>query len=170
MATDPTTRAVMLRWDKFNKNLNKKSLEDYFGLVQTDKAHIGYKVIKRKNNLFLTMKYKRLLDDLTMLQQLGLPDEILNIILEYSQESIRFKVRIEHPVGYPFTQPIWLLQEVKYNMATNMNLRLTDYYAYLVDTHNSQNGHSWSPSICIEKDVLDFIRKTLYFDHLLTIH
>lgn len=166
-SSEPTTRAVLLRWTKFNTNLNKRSLEDYYGVVQPDKAHIGYKVIKRKNNLLLTMEYKHLLDDLTMLHQLGLPDEILNIILEFSQESIHLKVRIEHPDGYPFTQPNWIITEVKHNMATCTGVPLSDYYAYLVDTHNIQNGHSWSPSICIEKDVLDFIRKTLYFEYIL---
>jgi hypothetical protein len=44
---------------------------------------------------------------------------------------------------------------------------LTEYYKEIIQKHNEQYQHYWSPATDIEQDILDFLRKINHFDVLL---
>jgi hypothetical protein len=93
-----------------------------------------------------------------------LPDEINNIINLYLDEFIDIQTQILFTSDYPFYQPIWSLSKLSFNFKTN--LLLNDIYKYIIDCHNSQYNHDWSPATDIEKDILDFIRKINIFEYI----
>jgi hypothetical protein len=94
-----------------------------------------------------------------------IPNEINEIIASYYNiDIIYLQIKIVLTPMYPFHPPEWLLLAVKNNFHHSMNLH--EYYQYIVDNHNQQYTHYWSPASDIEKDVVDFIRKINHFDLL----
>jgi len=95
----------------------------------------------------------------------SLPMDIICNISSYLNCYLTIKTKIVYPPDYPFVAPQWSLVCVQHNMVSRLNLK--EYYEYLVETHNNQYQVDWSPSIHVDKDILDFIRRINHFDYLI---
>jgi hypothetical protein len=96
---------------------------------------------------------------------MNLPKELSRIISEYLPTKITICIEILFPNNYPFIQPTYSLMNVEHNVP-NLPINLKDYCEYIVDNHNAQYKHYWSPAIEIDKDILDFVRKINHFEYL----
>jgi hypothetical protein len=94
-----------------------------------------------------------------------LPLVLNHIIASYNYDKIEINLRILFPLKYPFTYPIWELINIKSNINPDI-INISEYYKYIVDSHNKDYQKNWSPAICIEKDLIYFISKVNYFEYI----
>ena len=88
-----------------------------------------------------------------------------NIIIQYG-DILKIKIDIDYPNDYPFTPPKWVL---KYSIFKEEfhSFYLSDYYQYIINTHNNQYDLYWSPVIMLEKDILIFVTRINHFEYIL---
>ena len=72
---------------------------------------------------------------------------------------------IYYPHSYPFTRPIWTIEEciVKENF---QSIYLEDYYTSLVKIHNEMYEKNWNMCTMLEKDILVFLTRINHFEYI----
>lgn len=148
----------------FIKNLQKNSIENYFGIKPHDNSKINITISNIvDNNMVLNIRFiKR--EDFYNLN--NLPMEIIKIIHSYGNYYIDITLNILFPEQYPFDRPIWSLSKISHNIELQQPLEIEDYYKYLIQNHNNPPERYWSHT-SIEKDILEFIQKINHFEFLL---
>jgi len=150
------------RFDRFIKALENSSIEKYFGITTKPNTSLKFTIEKKEDDqVTLEIKFKK--KYVFEFQQL--PKEINDIIRSYAIETIVIHTNIFYGIGYPFSRPVWSLINVLENI--NISIDVKEYYKYIVEKHNNQYKHYWSPAMDIEKDILEFIQKINHFDYLL---
>jgi len=151
-----------IRTTRFEQICHTKMLEDYYGIqnTATRKLKINH-VLTQPNKIILNICF----ENARYYDFINLPQEISRIISEYVPTVIKIRVEIAFPNNYPFKQSIYSFMNVEHNLS-NSPVNLEEYYKYVVDNHNAQYRHYWSPAIEIDKDILDFVRKINHFDYL----
>jgi hypothetical protein len=150
------------RFKRFEHAYQTQSLDKYFGLkhnydvltivpkkIDVNKLALYIKVVK---NYYYDFK--------------DLPSDISNLISDYLPEYLYICVEITYPSDYPFKPPIYTLLSTKYNLV-HLPISIHSYYDTIVNNHNLQYNHEWSPAIDIEKDILYFICRINHFEYLL---
>ena len=150
------------RVKRFEEICHTKLLEDYYGIKNTDTRKLKIKHLRtRPNKIYLDICF----ENARYYDFINLPQELSRIISEYVPTVINIRIEIAFPNDYPFRRPIYSLMNVEHNVS-NSPVILEEYYKYIVDNHNAQYKHYWSPVIEIQKDILDFIRKINHFEYL----
>lgn len=142
---------------------NNHSLENYYDIKNTHNhklkiTHIRSEINKLELHIYFE-NYRRY-------DFANLPEELSLIICEYIPTVIFIRVEICFPNDYPYKPPIYSMINIDHNVS-NPPINLEDYYKYIIDNHNEQYKHYWTPVLLIEKDILDFIRKVNHFEYLL---
>lgn len=163
---------MLRRVNKFYNQFHNNSIEEYFGIPNNDQSHITCRFTINEENeddlepptITITICFQKKNNKIYDFKKL--PKEMNQLIASYYEfDTIHIETIISFPFLYPFHPPVWNLFLVKHNINHPMNL--TEYYQEIVDNHNHQYEHYWSPATNIEQDILDFIRKINHFDVLL---
>lgn len=125
----------------FTENLNGLSIAEYFQIP-------NIKIILTDNDEIYTCKFHY---EKTNFTCLNLPFEINCIVLSYLYEHYLVNFSITIPPDYPFKHPTW-------NIESGINIPIN--YKHAVIFQNSRYKYSWSPSITLEKDILNMIEAT----------
>ena len=154
------------RFEKLSKECDTSKMHMYFGIknqkisienfeeeYDIDQGYCILSVLYERNRVFLDKDFFY-----------NLPIEINKEIMSYLPEYIDLKFRIEFKMGYPFQEPKWILQSIKHNMSSLMNLE--HYYKYLVKKHNRMNYNNWIPGIFIDGDLIEFLRLINHFEYI----
>ena len=159
------------RLPRFEKEFGTVDLSDFYQLNKAfEKINIEKSV--HSDSILLNIHYLKKAPFI----HFTLPPELNRLIQEYLIYEIEIKIKIKYSQSYPFSPPIWFLQGVKHNLATEACL--LDYYSYKVNQHNHSYSaylinlgtHSvdgWTPAITVEKDILSFVQKINHFDEVL---
>jgi len=150
------------RFQRLEHYVNNTNLKDYYGIVDTPKRSLSVDAVQENSETVFTVCFK---ENNPMINIRCLPMDIICKISSYLNCSLTIKTKIVYPHDYPFAPPQWSLVCVQHNIVSRLNLK--EYYEYLVETHNNQYQVDWSPSIHVDKDILDFIRKINHFDYLI---
>jgi hypothetical protein len=150
------------RFQRLEQYVNDTNLKDYYGIIDTPERSINVDAVQKNAETIFTVCFK---ENNSMINIERLPMDIICKISSYINCSLTIKTKIVYPQDYPFAPPQWSLVCVRHNMVSRLNLK--EYYEYLVETHNNQYQVDWSPSIHIDKDILDFIRRINNFDYLI---
>lgn len=134
-------RRMKLMMEQFKTNLNEMSIEQYFQIANTQ---IILKQIQF-NELILNYKYKIF----QLVNINNLPIELNMNILSYVHEYSFATYKVKIPEDYPFKPPFWSLENVKTNINWN--------HLFAAHFQNHRYMMSWSPSLSLEKDVLNMI-------------
>ena len=158
------------RLPRFEKDFGEVDLAEFYQLNK------GCEIINidksvQPDSILLTITFKKT----GPYTKFDLPVELNQLIREYLIYIIKIQIKIKYSPSYPFSPPIWFLQEVRHNLVTEVCL--LDYYSYKVNQHNQSYtsyisvGHhietAWSPAITVEKDILSFVQKINHFDEVL---
>jgi hypothetical protein len=134
-------RRMKLMMEQFKTNLNEMSIDQYFQIADT-------KIILKQiqfNELILNYKYKIF----QLVNINNLPIELNMNILSYVHEYSFAIYKVKIPEDYPFKPPVWSLENVKTNINWN--------HLFAAHFQNHRYMMSWSPSLSLEKDVLNMI-------------
>ena len=153
--------STQTRYNTFLSHLNNSSIENYFGIINQPNKTLNFTIKREENEVYFTISFVKYYN----IDIKRLPKEINDIISTYASDSINIKLKILHYDDYPFKHPVWSLLDVFYNI--NLPINLIEYYNYIVKNHNDRYNMDWSPAICIEKDILEFIQKINHFDALI---
>ena len=134
-------RRMKLMMEQFKTNLNEMSIDQYFQIANTQ---IILKQIQF-NELILNYKYKIF----QLVNINNLPIELNMNILSYVHEYSFATYKVKIPEDYPFKPPFWSLENVKTNINWN--------HLFAAHFQNHRYMMSWSPSLSLEKDVLNMI-------------
>ena len=143
----------------FYNLLNDSSLEDYYGIPKTIRLHTTPDIEQQK--LTLSIIYNS--NHFYKIKEL--PFDINKMIHSYLHNKLEINIQISFPSLYPFRAPTWSLIRTRHNFLTSLSI--PDYYKYLINSHNNQYVGNWSPTITMEKDILEFIQKINHFEYLL---
>jgi hypothetical protein len=157
---DPITCPLFLHARKFAqrgyntliKNLNNKSINSYFNIDCLDITLIQSDILNYK----LTIEYKDTYPDLI---KLNIPHDTIKHIQSYIEKRIKFTVNIFYRRDTPFKAPLWTLTNI-YTVNFNRN-----GINKIIQRHNNEYTHDWSPSIILEKDILYFTERLLWTLH-----
>jgi restriction endonuclease S subunit len=95
-----------------------------------------------------------------------LPPEINGLVSEYLPSYITLELRIDYTSAYPFDIPKWSIVSCNDRLASSLK-NAEEYYKYIIYTHNSiYQQHNWTPTIDIDKDILQFMIRINHFDSL----
>lgn len=159
-----------VRLPRFERDFGPLDLADFY---QLNKAHEKINIEKtiHSDTILLTITFTKK----SPYTKFDLPTELNQMINEYLIYIIQIQIKIKYSPSYPFSPPIWFLQGVKHNLATEVCL--LDYYSYKVNQHNQSytayirlSNHTetaWSPAVTVEKDILSFVQKINHFDEVL---
>jgi hypothetical protein len=161
-----------VRLARFEKEFKDINLSHYYQLKHGPDEGVEIEKDVKEGSVLLTIRYKKK----SSCPQLDLPSEILSYINEYLNYYIEIKTKITYSPNYPFSPPVWFIQEVNHNIPGQYYMM--DYYIYRVSQHNkSYNRYvlkmeqpfyeGWTPAISIDKDILSFIQKVNHFDEML---
>ena len=134
-------RRMRILLEQFKTNLNEMSIDQYFQISNT-------KIILKQiqfNELILNYKYKIF----QLVNINNLPIELNMNILSYVHEYSFATYKVKIPDDYPFKPPVWSLENVKTNIIWN--------HLFAAHFQNHRYMMSWSPSLSLEKDVLNMI-------------
>jgi hypothetical protein len=125
----------------FMFNLGDMSISEYFQIL-----HYTFTLVKKSDVEFIFNIYREKMRNYSFPQ---LPFELSAYISNYLYERIDITYLLVYPPTFPFRPPIWSLLHDKSNNMHN--------YAYVSHFINKQYEMDWSPSITIEKTVLNLI-------------
>lgn len=149
------------RFTRFLNDMKHLTIEEYFGIVNNNShTKLKFNIKKEENNIILNTNFIRSYN----VDIIELPKEINDLISSYASEYVNINFNISHDTYYPFHSPVWSLLNISYNIKPLLNVK--SYYEYIIKTHNDRYEKDWSPAICMEKDILEFIQKINYFDYL----
>ena len=157
------------RFTRFIERFKDTNIEDYFEILKQNnkeniKCQIKTELIENQNIICFEIHFFK--DSDYFYNFFKLPDEINNEIYKfYNKEFINIKMSIHYGNNYPFHPPIWKLLDVKNNI--NIHINIFDYYAEIINNHNSAYKKDWSPAIDIHHDILDIIQKINHFEYML---
>uniref|UniRef100_A0A6C0EYZ5 UBC core domain-containing protein n=1 Tax=viral metagenome TaxID=1070528 RepID=A0A6C0EYZ5_9ZZZZ len=134
-------RRMRIMIEQFKTNLNEMSIEQYFQIADTK---ITLKQIQF-NELIFNYKYKIF----QLVNINNLPIEMNMKVLSYLHEYSFATYKVKIPEDYPFKPPVWSLENVKTNINWN--------HLFAAHFQNHRYMMSWSPSLSLEKDVLNMI-------------
>ena len=80
-------------------------------------------------------------------------------------DVLKLDCTITYQETYPFSPPVWTLVNIVIKEDIQ-SIDLKEYYENIVSNHNLQYTVNWTPSIRLEKDVLDFIQKINHFEYI----
>lgn len=161
------------RLPRFEKDFGPVDLADFY---QLNKAYEKINIEKsvQSDSILLTVTFTKTCP----YAKFDLPIELNQLIREYLIYIIKIQIKIKYSPSYPFSPPIWFLQGVRHNLATDVCL--LDYYSYKVNQHNQTyttyitlgnhlnfTENAWTPAITVEKDILSFVQKINHFDEVL---
>ena len=150
-------RNTLIRYNSFIKNLNGKSINEYFNV---ELPIITYEQIT-PINYKLTCKHTRVYPTIN---QLNLPYDLIKHIKSYIEVGFISSFHIEYTKDTPFRAPLWSI--IRNN---SLNLKKNTFWEEIVNMHNIQYKYDWTPSIYMEKDILCFIERILYKLHKINI-
>ena len=157
---DPITCPLFLNARKFAqrgyntliRNLNGQSINSYFNINCLDILVTQTDILNYK----LTIEYKNTYPDLI---KLNVPYDTIKHIKSYIEKRIKFTVNIFYRRDTPFKAPLWTLTDIQ---TINFNKVGVNK---IIQRHNNEYTHDWSPSIILEKDILYFTERLLWFLH-----
>jgi hypothetical protein len=156
------TLTLSRRFQRLESFVNDTNLKDYYGIVDTPERSVNVDAVQKNTETIFTISFK---ESIPMINIRCLPMDVICNIASYLNCYLTIKTKIVYPQDYPFSPPQWSLACVQHNIVSRLNLK--EYYEYLVETHNNQYQVDWSPSIHVDKDILDFIRRINHFDYLI---
>jgi len=148
------------RVTEFMNKFQDVSLEKYLGIANNN-YKFNILVSRTEEEIELKMIVKKKCKFYNILE---LPTDVCRLIASYNEGIIKIHIKIIFGYEYPFMKPVWVLDKVEDNI--NSIINLNEYYAYIVNNHNTHN-EKWSPVISIDKDILEFIQKIYHFEYLL---
>jgi len=134
-------RRMKIMIDHFKTNLNEMSIDKYFQIPDTKITLTQIKF----NELILKYKY----DNYILVNIHNLPIDLNMKCLSYLYEYSFAIYKVKIPEDYPFKPPFWILENVKTNIKWN--------HLFAAHFQNHRYMMSWSPSLSLEKDVLNMI-------------
>lgn len=157
---DPITCPLFLNARKFAqrgyntliRNLNGQSINSYFNIDCLDILVTQTDILNYK----LTIEYKNTYPDLI---KLNVPYDTIKHIKSYIEKRIKFTVNIFYRRDTPFKAPLWTLTDIQ-----TINFNKVEVNK-IIQRHNNEYTHDWSPSIILEKDILYFTERLLWFLH-----
>ena len=157
---DPITCPLFLNARKFAqrgyntliRNLNGQSINSYFNIDCLDILVTQTDILNYK----LTIEYKNTYPDLI---KLNVPYDTIKHIKSYIEKRIKFTVNIFYRRDTPFKAPLWTLTDIQ-----TINFNKVEVKK-IIQRHNNEYTHDWSPSIILEKDILYFTERLLWFLH-----
>ena len=157
---DPTTCPLFVNARKFAQrgyntliqNLNNKSINSYFNIDCLDITLIQSDILNYK----LTIEYKDTYPDLI---KLNIPHDTIKHIQSYIEKRIKFTVNIFYRRDTPFKAPLWTLTDIYTVNFNSVGINK------IIQRHNNDYTHDWSPSIILEKDILYFTERLLWILH-----
>lgn len=166
------------RYNLFQKILGNTKIENYFGISTANenksKLMVTFERQGNTNLCFLNIRYFTKLEPFNIS---GLPLSVCSHILSYASNTIQLKFKIMFPSTYPFTPPIWKLEEEQDTMSLSPEYNLRKYYDDIAIQHNEgylrktrvdelNRETNWSPAIGIDSDILYFLEKINHFDDI----
>ena len=134
-------RRMNLMIKQFKENVGHLSIDQYF---QIEDTNITLSQIKFNELIF---KYNYKIYKLVNIK--NIPIELNSLVLSYLHEYSFATYKVSIPEDYPFKPPIWSLECVKTNIKWN--------HLFAAHFQNHRYLFSWSPSLSLEKDVLNMI-------------
>ena len=77
---------------------------------------------------------------------------------KFAEEKINISLLVKYTLDHPFKSPHWILLNYSDNI---LNENISEYYHYVIDSHNEIHDKQWSPAIFLEKDFLVLLVKIL---------
>lgn len=180
MQAQPETRLYVQptlfdrRYSVFKKTIGNAKIENYFGIScnEGDKLSVTFDRHQHTNFGFLNIQYFTKNKPFNLS---GLPISVCSHILSFASNTIQLKIKIIFPSTYPFTPPIWKLEEEKNTMCLSPEYNLRKYYEDITNRHNeiylrktkvddNDRETNWTPAIGIDSDILYFLEKINHFD------
>jgi hypothetical protein len=151
---------------RFRKDFAHVDLAKYFNLCPeiTIKHMID-------ESIHLNICYKKV----DRCPRLLLPLELLREIQTYLIHKIQLFLRIDFPLEYPFTPPLWNLLDIQHNVrgllqtCWHRDMTLEHYYHDKMNEHNNYYNLHWTPAITISSDILEFVRRVNHFEEIFTV-
>lgn len=154
---------LLIRLNNDFNSVQGKELHDMWGIPKSDDYKLTIRV-KNENErrIKLTIKYtKKHIYNIK-----NIPLELSNIICNFLSETICINIAIGYPLDYPFVNPVWELSNVEHNIH-NPPIDITNYYSYIINTHNTVLNQHWHHAQTTKNDILDFIQKINHFEYIL---
>ena len=77
---------------------------------------------------------------------------------KFAEEKINISLLVKYTLEHPFKSPHWILLNYSDNIS---NDNISEYYHYVIDSHNEIHDKQWSPVIVLKDDFLALLVKIL---------